>query len=176
MKVVYALSEKGVRERAAARPTLPAELTGLLRMVDGRRTREDLMAAVGKNAIVAGGLRWLTAAGYIRPATDAELAASAWVSVPPRTGVAAPVGSRSDADVCRSLSQFMVQAIRRRLGEGGYPHRRQVERATSVAELLPHLNPLIDAIAERAGDRAAAEFADTAAFILNPLRPELQSA
>ena len=76
--------------------------------------------------------------------------------------------ARSDDEVCRILSDFMVQSIRRRLGDGGYTYRRQIERATSVGDLLPHLHPLIDAIVVRAGADAGAEFADTAAFILNP--------
>ena len=45
----------------------------------------------------------------------------------------------------------------------------QIERAKSVGDLLPHLYPLVDAILERVGSEAAAEFADTAAFILHPL-------
>lgn len=67
MRIVYALSDKGARECAAAHSTLPVELHGLLRMVDGRRTREDLLAATGKSALTAGGLRWLSASGYIQP-------------------------------------------------------------------------------------------------------------
>ena len=39
----------------------------------------------------------------------------------------------------------------------------------AVHELLPHLHPLIEIILARAGSEAAAEFADTAAFILHPL-------
>jgi hypothetical protein len=37
-----------------------------------------------------------------------------------------------------------------------------------MQELMPHLNPLIDAIVAKAGVEAGAEFADLAAFILNP--------
>lgn len=179
MRTVYALSDKGQRERAAERPTLPAELAQLLQMVDGQRTREELLAAAGRNALTAGGLRWLTDTGYVLPTVLATLhrpptapgtlPSAAGAPASRDAGVFLPVPTRSEADVCRALSDFMVRAIRRHLGEGGYPHRRQVERATEVGALLPHLNPLIDTILLCAGHEAAAEFADTAAFILHPL-------
>ena len=51
MNTVYTLSPKGQRECAAEHPMLLRELHDLLRMVDGRRTRADLLATVGKNAI-----------------------------------------------------------------------------------------------------------------------------
>lgn len=57
---------------------------------------------------------------------------------------------------------------RRHLGEGGIVYSRKIERALTLDELLPHLNPLVDAIAEQVGSELAAEFADTAAFILSP--------
>lgn len=177
MKTVYTLSAKGEHERTADRPTLPAELTSLLLMIDGRRTREDLLQAAGKNALTAGGLRWLTASGYIQSADVNEAAPSAppqqpaskVTNLPPLPSSAAPERSRSDADVRQALVDFMVKAIRRHLGETGYPQRRQIERAATVRDVLPHLYPLVDAILARAGSEAAAEFADTAAFILHPL-------
>ncbi len=175
MNTIYTLSDKGAHERAAASPTLPAELAGLLRLIDGQRTRKELLAVAGKNALTAGGLRWLTASGYIQPTQHGALdggpdsitttAHDAAGAVPAPTP---PTRARSEQDICHALSGFMVQAIRRHLGEGGYPHRRQVERAAGVTDLLPHLNPLIEAIVRRVGCDAAAEFADTAAFILSP--------
>ena len=175
MTIVYALSPKGERECAADHPTLPAELSGLLRMVDGHRTRQDLLRATEKSALTAGGLRWLTDAGYIRPASDAapqpgkQGARAALTPLPALPSSAAPEQSRSEADVRQTLAEFMVKGIRRHLGEAGYPQRRQIERAKAVGDLLPHLYPLVDAILERVGSEAAAEFADTAAFILHPL-------
>ena len=175
MTIVYALSPKGERECAADPPTLPAELSGLLRMVDGHRTRQDLLRATAKSALTAGGLRWLTDAGYIRPASDAapqpgkQGARAALTPLPALPSSAAPEQSRSEADVRQTLAEFMVKGIRRHLGEAGYPQRRQIERAKAVGDLLPHLYPLVDAILERVGSEAAAEFADTAAFILHPL-------
>ena len=175
MTIVYALSPKGERECAADHPTLPAELSGLLRMVDGHRTPQDLLRATEKSALTAGGLRWLSDAGYIRPASDAapqpgkQGARPALTPLPALPSSAAPEQSRSEADVRQTLAEFMVKGIRRHLGEAGYPQRRQIERAKAVGDLLPHLYPLVDAILERVGSEAAAEFADTAAFILHPL-------
>lgn len=177
MDTVYTLSDKGRRERAAEHPTLPAELRELLHMVDGQRSREDLLASVGKNSVTVGGLRWLTNSGYIMPTAAADLE-----QVPRRAPAASRHGgmtrpgsdlapaSLSDATRVRdALSQFMVRAIRRHLGETGYAYRRQIERAPNVEALLPHLEPVLVAIQAQAGRHVAAEFADTAALILRPL-------
>lgn len=176
MRTVYALSDKGARECAAVRATLPAQLHDLLRMVDGRRTREELLAAVGKNALTVGGLRWLTASGYIHASEYAPLADEpemAGVSaLAPESAVLSPHAEDElprDADnVCHALANFMLRCIRRHLGQ--YAYQRQIEAATTLEMLLPHLHPLIDAIVVRAGPEAGAEFADTAAFLLQPPR------
>ena len=107
-------------------------------------------------------MRWLTDAGYIRPASDAapqpgkQGARAALTPLPALPSSAAPEQSRSEADVRQTLAEFMVKGIRRHLGEAGYPQRRQIERAKSVGDLLPHLYPLVDAILERVGSEAAA--------------------
>ena len=196
MHKVYALSAKGRQELGTDPPTLPADLGRLLHEVDGARTGYDLLAATGRSAVTAGGLRWLQASGYIQargaahaasgqpdlptPPASAPAAITAAApalasqagALPARSRTPASAGARGDAEVCRILSDFMVQSIRRRLGEAGYAQRRQIERARCVRELLPHLNPLIDAIAARADASAGAEFADTAAFILSTLAAE----
>lgn len=71
-------------------------------------------------------------------------------------------------DTPRMLADYMRQAIGRWLDGDGYRYQRQLAHAVSLDELLPHLNPLIDAIVAKSGPEAGAEFADTAAFILNP--------
>jgi hypothetical protein len=68
----------------------------------------------------------------------------------------------------RILADFMTQTIQRRLGEGVFRYQRQIDRASGVHDLLPLLEPLIDALVTRAGPEVGAEFASTAAFILNP--------
>lgn len=180
MTVVYALSDKGARECTAPRSRLPSELHGLLRMVDGQRTRDELLTVTGKSTLTVGGLRWLSDAGYIHPCLPPQP-----VAVPARPQpAAAPVSAPAPAatrpasatgttpapvtadDVCRALSALMLRAITRYLGR--YAYKRQIASARSVAELLPHLHPLIDAIVVRAGAEAAAEFADSAAFLLDP--------
>lgn len=184
MHTVYALSTKGREETRTSKPRLPAELGQLLRMIDGRRSTEDLLASMAKrSAVKAGGLRWLKASGYIvatetsggpvsnlsiNPGIDTGSGASEPSTLSRPSAMSAPLPIRDDAEVTRILSDFMVQAIRRWLGDGGYVYRRQIERAASVQDLLPHLHPLIDAIVTRAGADAGAEFADTAAFILSP--------
>jgi hypothetical protein len=219
LQEVYALSAKGQQERNAQHPILPKELAALLRLVDGQRSAAELVAAAaGKSAVMAGGLRWLKASGYLQTVQGARPSArtaspnrleeslrtptfvKSPVVVPVAVSVPAPVSAPasmpvpaapantagvameeaapsapvkvsyvgSDDDACRILADYMVQSIRRHLGEGGYVYRRQIERASSAQELVPHLNPLIDAIVLRAGPDAGAEFAETAAFILKP--------
>ena len=95
MNTVYTLSPKGQRECAAEHPMLLRELHDLLRMVDGRRTRADLLATVGKNAITMGGLRWLTASGYIHPSPIATLSGpdsgAQWLAAAPLSKLLASV-------------------------------------------------------------------------------------
>lgn len=187
METVYTLSPKGQRECAAEHPMLLRDLHDLLRMVDGRRTRADLLAAVGKNAVTMGGLRWLMASGYIlaqaadaatfAPSTGAGVGApsEALASVPQDLSTrSAPVSRRGEMRVREALADFMLRSIARHLGEAGAPYRRRVERAATVAALLPLLNPLLEAILARAGSEPAAEFADAAALLLLPLEQRAQ--
>lgn len=207
MDTVYTLSAKGQRERAAARPMLADELHSLLRMVDGQRTRSDLLAHVGKSAITTGGLRWLTASGYllVKPATaTAPTFDAAARRAPPASDPAPPVrthgltqphtglgdSARAGLSTRPALSRpatmpalapnpgntrdvladFMLRSIGRHLGTSGVAYQREVERATSVDQLLPLLAPLMEAILAQASHQAAAEFGDTAAFILQSLK------
>lgn len=177
MDTVYGLSPKGEREYATEHPVLPGQLRGLLRMVNGRRTRAELLALAGKNVLTVGGLRWLRASGYIvriKPARRPDAVAgtghgaSRWVDHGPPTSILGGAGL-DEAGVCSVLSDFLLRSIRRHLGEDGYPGRSQIAQATDVQALLPHLGPLLDAILERAGPEVAAEFADTTAVMLRPL-------
>ena len=183
MDTVFSLSPKGRRECAAEQPLLLRELHALLRMVDGRRTRADLLNSVGRNAITTGGLRWLLAAGYIYPdsvypdsavggrVTRSGAASELLASVPQDlSSFAAPMASpRGEPSVHEALADFMLRSIERHLGDSGAPYRWRVERAAQVPELLPLLNPLLEAILARAGRAAAGEFADAAALLLQPL-------
>ncbi|MEZ5606617.1 MAG: hypothetical protein R3E52_05705 [Burkholderiaceae bacterium] len=184
MDTVYTLSPKGQRECAAEPPMLLRELHELLRLVDGRRTRAELLACVGKNAVTTGGLRWLMASGYIHPtsataphgleAGDRNTAAVAPSGLLPSvpqdlSSRAAPVSQRGELGVHEALADHMLHSVGRHLGEVGGPYRWRIERATHVAELLPLLNPLLEAILARAGSESAVEFADAAARLLQPL-------
>lgn len=184
MDTVFSLSPKGRRECAAEQPLLLRELHALLRMVDGRRTRADLLNSVGRNAITTGGLRWLLAAGYIFPdsatttrpaaggrATRSGAASELLASVPlDLPSFAAPMASpRGEPSGHEALADFMLRSIERHLGDTGAPYRWRVERAAQVPELLPLLNPLLEAILARAGRTAAGEFAHAAALLLQPL-------
>ena len=273
---IYALTQRGRQECAGVTSSVPPALRELLRLVDGKRTRDEVLAATGKSAVSAGGLIWLASSGYIErvlqpwPAaakraadtgvkpssakpTKARATAPAPVQPPPaarpaeRTAdvavrkaspplahphsppvvaqqrppaamasvppvppveparrvappVAAPVAppvapkasrpapaarpeasaghapsprpapqrSAAPPDLKAALTAFMSDAIRQHLSDDADEYLYQVRRAASVGELIPMLNPLIDAVLEAAGPGAAAEFADGAAEILEP--------
>ncbi|MDR0276140.1 MAG: hypothetical protein LBI48_12555 [Burkholderiaceae bacterium] len=161
MLTIYSLSDKGARASRGWTEgvSLPAELRQLLHMVDGRRTRQELIAALHKSAIVAGGLRWLEAAGYIKSKQQSAPAAGAITAE-----------NASDADKVQTvLSRHMLRAVRLWLNEDDQPYRQQIESAASVEQLLPLLNPLADHIVARAGVQAGVDFAENAALILERL-------
>jgi len=168
---IYSLSAKGIQASQPEDVTLPAELRQLLRLVDGRRTRGELIAALRKPAFVADRLRWLEASGYIesrqQPATPAPQPAAA-VGTPDTAP--SNLSASGDADRFHAvLSRYMLRAIGRWLRESGQEYRRHIESAASVEQLLPHLYPLTNSIAARAGAQAGADFAENAAFILERL-------
>ncbi len=266
---IYALTQRGRQECAGVTSSVPPALRELLRLVDGKRTRDEVLAATGKSAVSAGGLIWLASSGYIErvlqpwPAaakraadtgvkpssakpTKARATAPAPVQPPPaarpveRTAdvavrkaspppvhphsppaatpqrppapmapvptveparrvtppVAPPVAAKpprpapaarpeasaghapsprpapqrsaAPPDLKAALTAFMSDAIRQHLSDDADEYLYQVRRAASVGELIPMLNPLIDAVLEAAGPGAAAQFADGAAEILEP--------
>lgn len=201
---VYVLTPKGRQERASGQPHVPPQMRMLLGLIDGRRTREQILSACGRSTMSAGGLSWLATSGYVARAplngtlstlgplsrlgattvsmhgpimgdaphgsADAPPSVHHDTALAPPAEIPSPPKRPSQVPVHWKLSAHMVETIRRHLGEAGYPHRRQVERADSIADLLPHLNPLIDALLLAAGPQAAGEFADEAAAILQPQR------
>jgi hypothetical protein len=59
MSTVYHVTEKGLIELGSRRPSLPAEIREILKLVDGRRSSSELIAVLGRSATVAcpGGFR-----------------------------------------------------------------------------------------------------------------------
>lgn len=52
---IYALTQRGRQECAGVTSSVPPALRELLRLVDGKRTRDEVLAATGKSAVSAGG-------------------------------------------------------------------------------------------------------------------------
>ena len=109
------------------------------------------------------------------PAPPLAVAAPPLAAAPAEPGPSTISGGRRSTStqpgllpMQETLAGYMLDAIRRHLVEEADIHRRRVQRAESMSELLSHLNPLIDALVEAAGPQAAAEFADGAAAILQP--------
>ena len=168
---VFSLSDKGLQARQAEHSSLPGELRQLLHLVDGQRTRGELIAALHKSTLVAGGLRWLEASGYIKPHEPSEPASRPAEAARPADN--APAGTtvqEGDAHKFHALlSRHMLRAIKHWQDKDGQEYRRLIKSAKSVEELLPYLRPLTDRIAARVSAQAGADFAENAAFILERL-------
>lgn len=67
---VYVLTPLGRRALAGEVSTVPPQLRPLLGAIDGRRSREEVLALCGRSAVNAGGLTWLASAGYIERLTQ----------------------------------------------------------------------------------------------------------
>lgn len=78
--------------------------------------------------------------------------------------------TRNLQSIHNALTTYMAETIGRYLDDdGGDEQLNQIERARSISQLLPLIEPLIDAVVEAAGPQAAAEVADHAASLLEPL-------
>ena len=185
---VYVMTPQGRQAHAGKSFSVPPQLRPLLALIDGKRTRDDVLDICGRSAVTSGGLRWLASSGFIQrvPRGEAESA------LPPDSvidgphtapsvrivrGDASPAvpavrgGSSHQASLMpmqQALSAYMVDAIRRHLGEDGDDFLHRVRRASTLKDLLVCLNPMIDAVLQMAGPQAAAEFADGAAGLLQP--------
>lgn len=159
---VFALSAKGRSELINRRSNLPPELRQTLQLVDGQRTRADLLAQLSKSATVAGGLRWLTQAGYLQPCGAGE------ATPPPSMASAEPLPAPDGNAVPRDgasfslLSSFLTDAVRQHLGLRGFAQQLKIERAASLADLIERIAPLADAITRAANAGTARAFVATA--------------
>ncbi|MFD1711425.1 hypothetical protein FVQ98_12520 [Ottowia sp. GY511] len=74
---VYLLTPQGRKAHAGETSGVPPQLRPLLALIDGRRTRGELLAICGRSAVSAGGLRWLTSAGFTQRVPRAAVACGA---------------------------------------------------------------------------------------------------
>ena len=75
---IYVLTQRGRQECEGVTARVPPALRQILKLVDGQRTRDEVLAACGKSAVSAGGLIWLASGGYI------QRVLSAWPAVRPQ--------------------------------------------------------------------------------------------
>lgn len=152
-KTIFTLTAKGRKELTARRGSLPPELGSLLVLIDGRRTRGELLSVLGRTGDdVSLALRRLAQAGYIEP-----LAAPA------------PAHAAPDDDLAQRfqiLSSYLTDAVQQHLGLRGFAQQLRIDRASTLAELVARVEPLANAIARAADRRTANDFVETARALL----------
>ena len=161
-ETIFSLTSRGQRELTARRGSLAPELGSLLVLVDGRRTRADLLATLGRAGNMAASLRWLAQAGYIEPVAP---------PAPPPTAPQ-PAASTADEDVARRfriVSSFLTDAVKQHLGLRGFTQQLRIERASTLEDLAERVEPLADAIGRATDRRTANDFVEQARALLEPV-------
>ena len=154
-KTIYARTRKGDEELKARHSQLGAVVNGMLMLVNGRRSRDDLMSVANRLGARPDFLDDLASRGFIELHT-----APAPVAVP----VAAALertpadGQTSDADRSAKLYAHLIGAAKKHLGLKGFLFHLKVEKAVTLAERRALIEPLAEAIAKAKGMAAANEF------------------
>ena len=154
--MIYNRTEKGNEEVGTRRHTLDARLNSVLFLVDGKRTRDDLILLVKRLGNPADSLDRLVEGGYVhlveKPPPPTRAAASAAKnpagSVPSSI---VPTHSRADSDLQNVLYQHLIAAARKYLGIKGFMFHLKIEKAVDLIELRALITPMSEAIAKSKG-------------------------
>ena len=157
-QTIYARTPKGDEELKARHSELGAVVNGLLMLVNGRRSRDDLMSVANRLGAPPDCLDQLISRGFIElPAAPAPVA----VAVAAPMDRSSAVGPMSDADCSEKLYAHLIGAAEQHLGLKGFLYHLKVEKAVTLAERRALIEPLGEAIAKAKGLAAAKEFFET---------------
>ena len=158
-QTIYARTRKGDEELKARQSQLGAVVNGMLMLVNGRRSRDDLMSVANRLGAPPDCLDELASRGLIELLT-APAAAPAPVTVPVAAAInrSPASGQMSDVDRSAKLYAHLIGAVKRHLGLKGFIYHLKVEKAVTLAERRALIEPLGEAIAKAKGMAAANEF------------------
>ncbi|RZT06160.1 hypothetical protein SAMN05216319_4615 [Duganella sp. CF402] len=154
---IYDKTDKGREEIATRKFQLASRLRALLVLVDGHRSKEELLRNVAGIGLTESALQELLEQGYI-------LLATSYASLP-EPEVAAPAEPAADVDPVqqfRSIYNFYNKTIKSTMGLRGFPLQLKVEKAGSVAELRELRAPYLEGVTKAKGR-------DTAALLVQQL-------
>ena len=154
-QTIYARTRKGDEELKARQSQLGAVVNGMLMLVNGRRSRDDLMSVANRLGARPDCLDDLASRGFIElhtaPAPVAVPVAAALERLPADAHT-------SDADCSGKLYAHLIGAAKKHLGLKGFIYHLKVEKAATLAERRALIEPLSEAIAKAKGMAAANEF------------------
>ena len=167
-QTIYVRTKKGEVELKERHGKLSAVLNGILMLVNGQRTREDLVSVAIRlgapldsiDSLVASELiEPMMPTGFTRPAALFSDRMPLESDFAPMPSVPFPDASQvPDSERHAQLYQLLINAARKHLGLTGFMFHLQVEKAGNLSELRKLVSPLSDAIARAKGDKVATAF------------------
>jgi hypothetical protein len=152
-QTIYLRTPLGNAELKVRRSELGAVANGVLMLVNGQRSRDDLLAVVLRLGAASDSLDMLQAKGYI----------SATNGSAPAPAVAPLAASGLSDNECRArLYEHLIGAAKTHLGLKGFAHHMKIEKAVSLEDLRGLVQPLGEAVAKSKGLAAANEFLEKA--------------
>ncbi len=164
---VYRRTTRGSAELVARRSSLGPALNSLLVLIDGQRTREELLAVASRLGAPDNCIDMLEAGEYIQPVKPANDAANDAAGAaleggrktaqdaPPDASAGQATAERqkelTDTERYALLYQYLIEAVKKHLGFKGFMYHLNVEKAVTLAELLELIDPVGDAIAKAQG-------------------------
>ena len=149
--IIYSRTGRGNAELNARQSALEAAANSLLLLIDGKRTRRELLAVAQRLGLRTDCLDRLKTGGYI---DTQELHDDA---LPPPTDV--QQSHVSDAELHSLLYRNLIDAAKTHLGLKGFLFHIKIEKAVSIKDLRALIEPLGEAIAKARGLTSAKEFA-----------------
>ena len=142
-QTIYARTRKGDEELKARQSQLGAVVNGMLMLVNGRRSRDDLMNVANRLGARPDCLDDLASRGFIElhtaPAPVAVPVAAALERLPADAHT-------SDADCSGKLYAHLIGAAKKHLGLKGFLYHLKVEKAVTLAERRALIEPLAEAM------------------------------
>ena len=140
---IYAKTERGLQELDERTLNLPITLRGLLALVDGHRTIEEVLVNARDLKLDQRALTALERGGLIARRIPAPSATQHEAAVAP--------GSDDESERFTQAQQMLSDAINAHLGFGGYGLAMRLQKAANVRDLHDLLPDFAKALVKRLG-------------------------